>query len=392
MSRAPRVRVLRLIGRMNVGGPAWQVTALTEGLDAARFETLLVTGEVDVGETDFLHLRAPHLPVERLPTLGRSIRLGGDVRALADVVRVMRRFRPHIVHTHTAKAGVIGRVAARLADVPITVHTFHGHLLRGYFGPLGTGAVRIVERSLARQTTGLVAVGDQVRRDLLKAGIGRPEQYTVIAPGVELAARPTRSEARRALGLPTDADVVMYVARLTTIKRPDRFVDVAHRLAETHPRAVFAIAGDGELADRLRRTTADLGARFRMLGWRADLENVYAAADIVALTSDNEGMPVSLIEASLAGVPCVTTRVGSAPEVVEDGVTGIVTGTSPSELADAVARLLCNAATRRRFGEAAQARAERLYGVDRLVADTEMLYGHLIDDERLDGGRRRRDR
>lgn len=385
MSTGRPLRVLRLIARMNVGGPAWQATALTERLDPDQFETRLVTGEVDVGETDYLDLRAPELPVLRLPTLGRSIRPGGDVRALIDVIQEIRRFRPHIVHTHTAKAGVIGRIAARIARSPLTVHTFHGHLLHGYFGSVGTTAVRVVERELARRTTRLVAVGEQVRKDLLEAGIGLPEKFSVIAPGVELPPVPSRDRARTILGLPRESVVVMLVARMTPIKRPDRFVGIARRLAGAYPQAVFAVAGDGELASDVRRMSADLGERFRMLGWRSDLENVYGAADVIVLTSDNEGMPVSLIEASLAGVPCVTPDVGSAREVVDDGTTGFVTSTDEESLVRAIKILLDDPLLRRQFSKAAQNRARSLFGVNRLVRDTEELYFRLAAE--LVGGR-----
>ncbi len=181
-----RIRVLRVIARMNVGGPALQVTALADGLDPERFEQRLLVGNVGEGEADYLDLRAPHVEATRVRGLGRSPDPTGDARALAALVREMREFRPHIVHTHTAKAGVLGRSAAVLARVPIRVHTFHGHLLHGYFSPRVTSAVTAVERAFADMTTRLVAVGRQVRDELLAAGIGRPDQYVVVPPGVAL--------------------------------------------------------------------------------------------------------------------------------------------------------------------------------------------------------------
>src|SRR5437899_2872105 len=188
----------------------------------------------------------------------------------------MRRFRPHIVHTHTAKAGALGRVAAGVARVPATVHTFHGHLLHGYFSPAVTRAVVATERMLARRTTRLVAVGARVRDELVAAGIGRAEQYAVVPPGVDLGAVPTRDDARRALGLPLDDTIVGYVARLTPIKRPDRFVDVAERVAERHPEVRFVVAGEGPLLGKMKEQARRLGDRIRFVGWRSDVETVYA--------------------------------------------------------------------------------------------------------------------
>jgi glycosyltransferase involved in cell wall biosynthesis len=384
-----RLRVLRVIARMNVGGPALQVTGLVEGMDADRFDHRLLTGFVEEGEGDYLDLRAPHLPVMRVEGLGRSPDPLDDVRALRCLVREMRAFRPHVVHTHTAKAGVLGRVAARAAGVPVVVHTFHGHLLHGYFSPTVTRAVVQVERTLARGSTRLVAVGDQVRRDLLDAGIGRPEQYVVAPPGIALPAAPPRDQARASLGLPSDGLVVAFVARLTQIKRPERFVELARRLAPSHPDVTFVVVGEGDLLDGLQRDASDVGDRLRFLGWRGDVERVYAASDLVVLTSDNEGMPVSLIEAALCGVPAVSTRVGSVAEVVLDGTSGLLIDRPDDHLlAEAVSGLLRDAAHRRAMGEAALAHAQVSFSRGRLVDDTQRLYEQAV----LEAGPGRRER
>jgi glycosyltransferase involved in cell wall biosynthesis len=384
-----RLRVLRVIARMNVGGPALQVTGLVEGMDADRFDHRLLTGFVEEGEGDYLDLRAPHLPVMRVEGLGRSPDPLDDVRALRCLVREMRAFRPHVVHTHTAKAGVLGRVAARAAGVPVVVHTFHGHLLHGYFSPTVTRAVVQVERTLARGSTRLVAVGDQVRRDLLDAGIGRPEQYVVAPPGIALPAPPPREQARASLGLPSDGLVVAFVARLTQIKRPERFVELARRLAPSHPDVTFVVVGEGDLLDGLQRDASDVGDRLRFLGWRGDVERVYAASDLVVLTSDNEGMPVSLIEAALCGVPAVSTRVGSVAEVVLDGTSGLLIDRPDDHLlAEAVSGLLRDAAHRRAMGEAALAHAQVSFSRGRLVDDTQRLYEQAV----LEAGPGRRER
>lgn len=367
---------MRVIARMNVGGPALQVAGLVEGIDPDRFDQRLYVGHVAPDEGDHLALRAPDLPFQRIEGLGRSPSPLADARALRDLVQEMRRFRPDVVHTHTAKAGVLGRVAARLCGVPITVHTFHGHLLHGYFRPLVTRGVTQVERLQARHTTRLLAVGEQVRDDLLSAGVGSPEQYVVVPPGITISAPPTRAAARAALGLGEADRVVSFVARLTSVKQPGRVIEVARRIAAVRQNVTFVICGAGDLFEDLK---ADAAAceRVRFLGWRADVETVYAASDLVMLTSDNEGMPVSLIEASMCGVPAVATDVGSVREVVLDGRTGFVVPLDLEAITQAVLRLIDDPVTRERMGRAAAAHACAQFSRDRLVSDMEHLYEEL---------------
>jgi glycosyltransferase involved in cell wall biosynthesis len=374
----PRIRVLQVIDRLNVGGPALLVTAVSRGLDPARFDQRLLVGAVGPEEGDYAALRAPDLQTESVVGLGREPHARRDFQALYEISRVVRQFRPHIVHTHKAKAGVLGRAAAWTHRVPATVHTFHGHLLTGYFSPAKTRVVVNVERALARPTTRLVAVGAQVRDELLEAGVGRRSQYVVVPPGTNFPSVPTRDDARRRLSLPLDASVVTFVGRLTGVKRPGRFVDAAIRLAATRPAVHFLVAGEGELLDSLREQARPLGDRIRFLGWCSDVEQVYAASDVVMLTSDNEGMPVSLIEAAAVGIPAVTTRVGSAPEVVLDGVTGLVTAADTAELADAAGRLLDDDQLRQRLGDAARLRASEKFGAARLVDDMARLYEQVV--------------
>ena len=371
------LRILRIIARMNVGGPAWQVSVLTRGIDTAWSECRLLTGEVDEGEADFLDLRDPGLTVEKIPFLGRSVRFGDDFRAFLAIRRVILDFKPDLVHTHTAKAGLLGRLAAISCRVPLRVHTFHGHLLHGYFGRLASWVLILVERVLARGTTALVAVGAQVRDDLIEVGIGRADQYTVIPPGVELAEIRDRGTARAQLGLSAESPVVLFVGRITAIKRLDRLVDAMAAVLDRHPDAVLVIAGEGECLKEIQHRARPLGDSVRFLGWQEDVSRLYAAADCVAITSHNEGMPVSLIEAAMAGVPGVTTDVGSASEVILDGVTGLVVGTDPAEVADGLLRVL-QADVRDRMGSAARRRAEIEFSSQRLIEDHQNLYKVLV--------------
>ena len=359
-----RSGVVHVIGRLNVGGPARLVTELAR----AGERTVVAAGAVQDGEVE--HADLSGVDLHRVPGLGRRVRPSDDARALLALTRLLRAQRPAVVHTHTAKGGALGRVAKVPARVPATVHTFHGHLLHGYFGHRTTQAVVGVERLLAARSDRLVAVGERVKDDLLAAGIGRPEQYVVIAPGVPLSPLPDGSAARRRLGLGEADRVVAFVGRLAGIKRPERVVEVARRL----PDAVFLLVGDGAVRARLE---AEAGPNVRFLGWRDDVETVYAAADLAMLTSDNEGMPVTLVEAALAGLPAVTTDVGSAGEVVADGVTGTVVPTDVDALAAAVQALLDADDVRRQQGAAARVRAERLFSVAAMVDAHRRLYADL---------------
>jgi glycosyltransferase involved in cell wall biosynthesis len=385
-----RLRILRVIARMNVGGPALQVTTLERRLDPERFETRLLAGDVGDDEVDFVELRAPGLPLTRVPGLGRSPRPGADVMALARIVREIREYRPDIVHTHTAKAGVLGRLGARIARVPTTIHTFHGHLLTGYFSPAVTRAVVGTERMLARRTTAVLAVGNQVRDDLLAAGIGRPGQFHVMPPGIELDPLPPKAAARAELGLHEDAVVVAMVARLTAVKRPERFLEVVRILHRSWPSAEWVVLGGGQLLEPLRSEAERSDLPVRFLGWRPDVATLYSAADVIVLTSDNEGMPVSLIEAGLAGLPAVTTRVGSADEVVLHERTGLVVDRDARAVAAGVHRLIADPGLRDRMARAARSHTRANFSADRLVDDTERLYLRLAGDAGRDQPTRRR--
>jgi glycosyltransferase involved in cell wall biosynthesis len=310
--------------------------------------------------------------------LGRSPKPLDDLRALVSLVRLLRRERPDVVHTHMAKAGVLGRIAAFVARVPVRVHTFHGHLLHGYFGALATRIVVAVERLMRLVTTHAVVVGSSVHRDLVRAGVVNARRSSVINPGVEPFAVVDRGAARRSLGLPADGDVVMYVGRLAQIKRPDRFLDLADDLS-ARSGATFALVGDGPLGDECRARIART-ANAVALGWQRDLGTLLGAADVVVLCSDNEGVPLLLIEAALAGRPVVTTDVGAVRDVVRDGETGVlVPAGDRGALATAVDTLLSDPALRDRLGSTARDRALREMTASAAVDRHVELYRTLVE-------------
>jgi glycosyltransferase involved in cell wall biosynthesis len=381
-----RVRVLRIIARLNIGGPALHTTLLTERLDPRRYDARLITGTEAPHEGNYLQLHgATPERVTILPALGRSVRGTADLRVLSQLLGIMRRTRPHVVHTHTAKGGTLGRLAARLARVPIVVHTYHGHVFHGYFTPARTRMYLAIEQALGRWTDCLLAVSDTVRGELLGLGVGSPERFRVMPLGLDLeryvGGEALRGGLRRELGLAADVPVVAIVARLVPIKAHEVFLRAARLVRDALPTSEFLIVGDGERRQALEAlaTELGLGASARFLGWRRDLERVYADAWVVALTSRNEGSPVSLIEAMAAARPVVATRVGGVPDLVEHGVTGcLVPPDDPETLAAALLALLRDPDQRRVLGKAARERVLPAFGADRLVADMDRLYEELL--------------
>ncbi len=383
------VRVLRVIARLNVGGPSIQAITLSRELESHGFTTMLVKGQEGEREGNMFDLakRLNVTPIA-LPTLQRAIRPIPDLRSVYALRRHIRTFRPQIMHTHTAKAGTIGRLAAIASGKHrprLIVHTFHGHVLSGYFSKRSERIFTGIERFLAKRTDVLIAVSDEVRDDLLALNIAPPERIRVVNLGFDLQPfalkGPERTAARAAmrqeLGIGVDETVVTLVARLVPIKRVDVFLDAALIVAETHPHVRFCIAGDGERADELTASDAAraLGDRVVWPGFIADMPRLYAASDIVALTSDNEGTPVSLIESLAAGVPVVSTRVGGVPSVVQDGVTGLLAPPADSgAMAAAICRLLEDPTLSTRFSTAGQSDVTNRFSLDRLVADIVAVY------------------
>ena len=373
------IRVMRIIARMNVGGPAVQISGLMRGLNAVEFDHRLYTGFCAPYEANYLETVATDVLAVHINGFGQRVSLGGDIRAFMSLVKEIRAFKPQIIHTHTAKAGFLGRIASIVSLQPsIRVHTFHGHLLNGYFGNFKRSLVVIAEKYLAIFTDHLLAVGDKVRQDLLQAGIGSKEKFGIMPPGLSLGTLPTKSESKESFGLSSGRLQCAFIGRVTQIKRPDRFLDVVSEIRKRGVDLDFFIAGDGELLHSCRERIVNEELSVTILGWQSDIEKVLSAADIVLLTSDNEGTPLSLIQAGMAGLPVVTTHVGSIPEIVLDGVTGLVTSLGVQEMASALEKLAKDVDLRTRLGTAAKEFTLAHFGVQRLIHDHEELYKKLL--------------
>ena len=366
---------MEIIARMNVGGPAVIVAELMRGIDATKFEVLLVTGYCDKTEADYLDTAATDIKAIRIEGLGRSLSLKQDVVSFFSLVRLIRKEQPDVIHTHTAKAGALGRLASIIAGKgAIRIHTFHGHLLHGYFGKVKTYLVIAIERLLAKKTDLLVAVGTRVRDDLLRARIGSAEKFVVSFPGLQLPATFDIASERKKLGLDSSTLYCTFVGRLTHIKRPDRLLDVASITKAGGLNIHFLIAGDGELAKDCQERIVEEKLPVTLLGWRKDIDEILASSDMAILTSDNEGIPLTLIQASLAGLPIVATRVGSISDIVVHGETGFLTDSEPVRLADAIAALVSDPALRKSMGDGGRKRALSQFSAHAMVTAHEDMY------------------
>jgi glycosyltransferase involved in cell wall biosynthesis len=384
------VRVLRVIARLNVGGPALHVSYLTRGLASRGYETTLVTGRVgpNEGSMEYVAEEVGARPVY-IDALQRNLSPLDDLVSLVRLVRLIRRIRPHVLHTHTAKAGAVGRAAALLAvgaRPRVVVHTYHGHVLTGYFS---TGLSRVflrVERLLARFTSALIAVSPEVRDDLVRLGVAPRSKFVVVRLGLDLerrivASEGAREQVRSEFGVADGQLLVAWLGRMTDIKRVDDLLRVFADLRSRDVDAVLLLVGDGPNRRELERLATQLGVvdTVRFTGFRSDVGAVFRASDVVALTSANEGTPVSLIEALAAGCAVVTTDVGGAADVVAAGTAGVLVPAGDLKaFADRLEELARSPERRRTLGEAGRRHVLARYSVDRLVDDVDELYRSLL--------------
>lgn len=379
---------MRIIARLNMGGPAHHVSILSGHLDHERYVTKLVAGSLGPSEGSLEHLPAHHgAAAVRISALRPELSAQGDLRALGAVIRAITTFRPDIVHTHTAKAGLIGRLGALAAPIrrPLLVHTFHGHVLRGYFGPAKSAAFLALERHLALHTDRLVGVSQATVDELIALGVAPAERFSMIPLGLDLrqfaAIGPVeRSAARQTLGVAPDARIVSFVGRFAPIKRIDLLIEAFARAAIEEPRLELLLAGDGETRPAVEHQVRALGVdgRVRFLGFRTDLDIVAAASDIAALTSANEGTPVALIEAGAAGCPAVAMRAGGVADIVTPQTGLLVTPGDVPGLTAGLLALSGDATLARHLGDAARIHCLKRYSAPRLVADIDALYTELL--------------
>jgi glycosyltransferase involved in cell wall biosynthesis len=379
------VRVLRIIARMNLGGPAHHVALLSRGLESRGYAGLLVTGRVGTGEEEHTDLEG--IELRYLDSLGPDIRPVKDIRALFELIRVVRAYRPDIVETHTAKAGMLGRIAARVArrQRPVVVHTYHGHVLSGYFGPLQTSVFRWIERGLARISDLLIGVSAATVDELVGLKIAPREKFAVLPLGLDLdaffALGPEPDGGLRGeLGVEPDEVLFTFTGRLVPIKRPDLMLRSLALARTDGAPARVVVVGDGLLRAELEELAAGLGCAGAVdfLGYRRDLPRIAAASDAAILTSDNEGTPVALIEAAAAGRAAVATAVGGVPDIIADGSGLLAPAGDERAIAALIAKIAADARGRRQMGQRARQHVRERFSVERMLEDVDLLYRRLL--------------
>jgi len=359
------LRVLHPITRLTLGGSSENTIASCVALDRAGYQCLVATSfrESDASSLDDARRRGCR--VVDIPSLGREVAPFADLAALAELVRSIRRERPAIVHTHTSKAGFVGRLAAVIARVPAVIHQPHGHIFYGYYSPRRTAVFTKLERAAARWTDRIITLTDRGAAEHLARDIGRAEQYVTVPSGVPTAelraTAPPRAEARARLGLDPDAFVVVGLGRLEPIKGFDLLVRALPAVAAQVPSARLLLVGDGAEREHLQTLAASLRLTGRLLltDETTDVTAYLAAADVVAVPSRNEGMGRVIVEAMALGLPIVATAVGGIPDVVTDGECGrLVAPEDVDALSTALTELGRDPALRRKLGEAAVQGAE----------------------------------
>ena len=384
-------KVVRIIGRMNGGGPARQVAFLHRCLQGP-FDTILVVGTIDKGEEDMRYLLEDSSGVVEIPSMSRSVRAWSDLVSLYAIIRLLIREKPDIVHTHTAKAGLLGRIAALVTGVPIRVHTYHGNVFQGYFSERVSRLIITIERILNRITTRVIAISESQAEELVeKFRVARREQTIVIRNGFDLKARAhcaeLRSETRRHLGLNEDDFLVVWAGRLVGIKNVPLLLEVVHQ-ASSVPKLKFLVAGEGPLRSEIEKVSSSV-QNLQFVGWRRDMKPLLAAADAVLLTSRNEGTPAFLIEAMAAAKPFISTAVGGVPDLarpplkrVSDECTqaanGFLTAASPEVILYCIRELMDTPALAAEMGQQGRALSLGNFDQDRLAYELGDLYEDLL--------------
>lgn len=381
MTDTRRPKIMNVISRLNIGGISPYVIPLTGLLRDKGFDSQLVAGSVGGREGDMSYIAAQvGVDVVGVPSLGRDISPLRDMATVRSLYRLFRREQPDVVHTHTAKAGFAGRIAAWLARTPCIFHTYHGHVFSGYFGPAKTRFYLALEQFCGALSTRVLTVSENLKRELGQVyHVARPEKVEVLLPGYDLSQLlPVQRGAgsfRQQFGIPHEAPLVGIVGRLVPIKNHALFLEAAGRARLAIPGAHFAIIGDGELRAEVEAHTAALGLGecVHFTGWVRDLPGIYGALDALVLCSKNEGLPSSVIEALVTGVPVVATAVGGVVDMLAGGLGALTPSGDADALAGALIAALRDPAAQA-HAESGRAAAFALYDIQPAVTRAEAFY------------------
>ncbi|MDP3113407.1 MAG: glycosyltransferase family 4 protein [Candidatus Cloacimonadaceae bacterium] len=325
------LKILNIVTRLNIGGVSIHVVQISQMFNSGRYSSIVLYGDVENNEKDMLYLANQYdFPMINLPSMGRSNNPLEDILLIWKVFKVIKKLKPDIVHTHTAKAGFIGRTAAWLAKTPIILHTFHGNNFSGYFGKLMSAFSINAERLLASISTRIIAISEQQRDELIKFRICPKEKTRIIHLGFDFS-KITHSASdvgafKAAYSIASNHKFIAFVGRLTAIKNPHQFIKIASAVLESRQDVVFAFVGDGEMAEELKKEVRRLGFQENIIftGFIQDLKPLYADLDILLLTSSNEGTPVAIIEAMANRKIVVASRVGGIPNLITHTKSGFL--------------------------------------------------------------------
>jgi len=373
-----KIKVVHVVTRMNTGGVAVLISELIAGIDSENFEVHLITGSCSTGEEDYLQARGIDLKEILIPSMQRSLRPFQDLKSFIQIAKELKRLSPDIVHTHTSKAGLIGRVAARIATPrAIVIHTFHGHLLHGYFSKPATQFIILSERALAKISDVLVSMGNEVKASLLDARIGNPKQFQVAFPGVRQNKPSLNNNTATKFKDEHSRNVIFtFVGRLSPIKRCDRIIETSIQIQDELAAPYFLIIGDGELRDSMEIQARGLPISF--LGWESHTEDWLAISDCAILLSDNEAVPLAMIEAGIAGLPVIATNVGSMSDVVQDGINGFLVEPTIAEIKTKVIALANSPELRESFGQMGKKLALEKFSVEAMIQRHKEIYSQAI--------------
>ena len=361
------MKILLVIARMNVGGTATYLYNLIEGLKLEGHQVLLATGFVPKDEIE--DPRVNSLPFVRIANMGRDLNLLKDYKAWRELKKVVIDFDPEIIHSHTFKAGLLVRLSN--LGIPV-IHTFHGHhLYDPDYGFIKRKVLIFVEKYLAQRTSRYITVGNRVKEELVQAGIGAASQYLSIAPGILPPSKISTESTISSFHLDSRKIKILWLGRLTRVKRPDRII----LLAKNFPNVEFLVAGDGDMSQELKEKAP---VNVHLMGTQ-NPELVLSIADILISTSDSEGMPLSLIEGQMMGLPCLATNVGSVDEIIENEVTGLVVSNSDQAILQGLSWLISNQDKRRQMSNSSKKRAQRLFSRNIMVLSHINLYREVME-------------
>ncbi len=382
-----KIKIIRIQSRICIGGPSIHSEILSKYLDPERFDTILLGGALDEGEKSRVaDLKRKAIQIRTIGEMGREISLWSDLKALIKLYRIIRQEKPDIVHTHTAKAGAVGRIAAWLAGVPIIIHTFHGHVFHHYFGRLKTRLFIQFERWLAKITTCIIVISRSQKYDIVTRFRISPEKKVVTIPlGLELERflliNKDNFDLKNELNIPKKEFLVGIVGRIVPIKNHELLLKAIKLLRDQQFPVHLCIVGDGELREQLTKSAREknIFEFVHFVGWRLDMEKIYSGMDLLALSSLNEGTPVAIIEAMASQVPVVATAVGGVPDLITDGVTGLLSiSNDAKDLAEKIKQILTDSEMKQKILKNARKLVERKYHYRRLIDDIQNFYEKLI--------------